>query len=425
MRHVIVGSGPAGVVAAETLRKNQKDADITLVNNEDAPPYSRMALPYLLIDQIKENGTYLRKKEGYFREKGIGIVDGEVSKIDLDKRRLSIMNSNVDSIEYDKLLLATGSSPNTPKIDGIELEGVSSCWTLSDARYILRNIKKGDDVVLMGAGFIGCIILEALVKSGANLTVIEMEGRMVPRMMNDDAGGMIKDWCEKKGVSIQTDTRVDEIRKLEDGRLSLLLSTKKSINADLVVSATGVSPNIGFLEGDQLDVSQGILVNRRMQTSNPDVFAAGDVAEGLDFSTAQYSIQAIQPTAVDHARVAAKNMIHLGAVEHQGSVNMNVLDTLGLISCSFGAWAGVDGGDQTALINKNQFKYFNLQFEEDVLIGATNIGFINHVGILRGLIQSQIRLGGWKERLIKDPTRIMEAYLSCTQALGFNAKVFS
>ena len=78
-------------------------------------------------------------------------------------------------------------------------------------------------------------------------------------------------------------------------------------------------------------------MNRSMQTSDPDVFAAGDVAEGLDFSTGEYSIQAIQPTAVDHARVAAKNMIQLGSVEHQGSINMNVLDTLGLISCSFGA----------------------------------------------------------------------------------------
>ena len=139
----------------------------------------------------------------------------------------------------------------------------------------------------------------------------------------------------------------------------------------------------------------------------------------------EYSIQAIQPTAVDHASLAAKNMVNFGSVEHQGSVNMNVLDTLGLVSSSFGSWEGIKDGEETTLINRENFKYLNLQFKEDILIGATSLGLTEHVGILRGLIQSEIRLGAWKERLIKDPTRLMEAYLSSTQALGFNSKVFS
>ena len=194
MHHVIVGSGPAGVVAAETLKTHQKDARVTILNNEDAPPYSRMAIPYYLIDQIEENGTHLRKNKDHFSSIGIDLINGEVSAVDLANKTLLLKESTNKSLQYDKLLLATGSSPNIPKIQGIEAEGVSSCWTLADARYLLNKIKKGDDVVLMGAGFIGCIILEALVKSGANLTVVEMEDRMVPRMMNDDAGGMIKDW---------------------------------------------------------------------------------------------------------------------------------------------------------------------------------------------------------------------------------------
>ena len=425
MHHVIVGSGPAGVVAAESLRKHQRDVKVTILNNEDAPPYSRMAIPYYLIEQIKESGTHLRKAQDHFSSNGIDLVNGELSSIDLKNKKLLLRQSDTESLEYDKLLLATGSSPNVPKIQGIETEGVSSCWTLADARYLLNNIKKGDDVVLMGAGFIGCIILEALVKSGANLIVVEMEDRMVPRMMNDDAGGMIKDWCQAKGVSIYTGTKVEEIEKLANRKLVLKLDNGQALEANLAVSATGVSPNIGFLKKGQLDLGQGILVNRFMQTSDADVFAAGDVAEGLDFSTGQYSIQAIQPTAVDHARVAAKNMIRSGSIEHQGSINMNVLDTLGLISCSFGAWAGVQNGEEVTLINRDAFKYFNLQFEDDLLVGATSIGLTEHVGILRGLIQGKIRLGQWKARLLKDPTRLMEAYLSSTQALGFNAKVFA
>ena len=425
MHHVIVGSGPAGVVAAETLRHLDRDADITLINSEDTPPYSRMAIPYYLTDQIKETGTHLRKKDGYFKDQDINIVSGQVSDIDLPNKTVSLIKSRTKVLEYDKLLLATGASPNIPKIDGIRCDGVSTCWTLSDARYILNNIKKGSDVVLMGAGFIGCIILEALVKSGANLTVIEMESRMVPRMMNEDAGSLIKDWCESKGVSICLETRVESIEKQAKGRLSLSLSNKIKIEADLVVSATGVVPNTEFLSKNQIETRRGILVNRFMETSVSDVFAAGDVAEGLDFSTGEYSIQAIQPTAVDHASLAARNMVNFGAVEHQGSVNMNVLDTLGLVSSSFGSWEGIKDGEETTLINRENFKYLNLQFKEDILIGATSLGLTEHVGILCGLIQSKIRLGSWKERLIKDPTRLMEAYLSSTQALGFNSKVFS
>ena len=102
---------------------------------------------------------------------------------------------------------------------------------------------------------------------------------------------------------------------------------------------------------------------------------------------------------------------------------MNVLDTLGLISSSFGLWMGKDGGDSAELLNRDRFRYLNLQFEDDVLIGATSLGLTQHVGILRGLIQSRVHLAGWKQKLLKDPTRIMEAYLARTQALGFNAAV--
>ena len=100
---------------------------------------------------------------------------------------------------------------------------------------------------------------------------------------------------------------------------------------------------------------------------------------------------------------------------------MNVLDTMGLISASFGLWMGVDGGDRAELCDRNRYRYLNLQFQDDVLVGATSLGLTNHVGVLRGLIQTKTRLHGWKEKLLHDPTRIMEAYLANTQAVGFNA----
>ena len=420
MQHVIIGAGPAGVVAAEALRKLQSDVVVTLIGDEPEPPYSRMAIPYYLHQQINEEGTYLRKSGDHYRDHNISIVQGRVTAIERSGKELTLDGGS--KVPYDKLLLATGATPVSPPIDGVDLPGVTSCWTLEDARRIASTSKPGAKVVLMGAGFIGCIILEGLAKSGADLTVVEMEDRMVPRMMNDTAGNLIKDWCESRGVKVHTSTQVTSIEK-KGKALAVMLKSGQVLDADLVVSATGVRPNIDLVADCGIETDHGILVNRHLQTNDPDVFAAGDVAQGIDFSTGEYSVQAIQPTAVDHGQLAARNMAGLSGAVHQGCVNMNVLDTLGLISSSFGLWMGKDGGDASELLNRERFRYLNLQFEDDVLVGATSLGLTQHVGVLRGLIQSKIRLANWKQKLIEDPTRIMEAYLARTQALGFNAAV--
>lgn len=420
MQHVIIGAGPAGVIAAEALRKLQSDAVITLIGDEPEPPYSRMAIPYYLHQQINEEGTYLRKSNDHYRDHDISIVQGRVNAIDRKAKKLALDGGN--SVPYDKLLLATGATPMSPPIDGVDLPGVTPCWTLEDARRIASTSKPGAKVVLMGAGFIGCIILEALAKSGAELTVVEMEDRMVPRMMNDTAGNLIKDWCESRGVKVHTSTQVTAIEK-KGKALAVNLKSGQTLDADLVVSATGVRPNTDLVTDCGIETEHGILVNRHMQTNDPDIFAAGDVAQGIDFSTGEYSVQAIQPTAADHGNLAARNMAGLSGAVHQGCVNMNVLDTLGLISSSFGLWMGKDSGDSSELLNRKRFRYLNLQFEDDVLVGATSLGLTQHVGVLRGLIQSKVRLAEWKQKLIDDPTRIMEAYLARTQALGFNAAV--
>jgi NAD(P)H-nitrite reductase large subunit len=197
------------------------------------------------------------------------------------------------------------------------------------------------------------------------------------------------------------------------------LSDGGKLSAALVITATGVKPNVGLLDGSDIRVEQGVLVNNCMQTSNNDVYAAGDVAQGMDFSTGNFEVQAIQPTATDHGRIAALNMSG-NTTEHHGTVNMNVLDTLGLVSCSFGLWMGVDGGDQAELYNADEFQYINLQFDGNCLVGASSIGKTQHIGVLRGLIESKIDLGDWKNRLMEDPTCIMEAYIASTQELGYS-----
>ena len=176
--------------------------------------------------------------------------------------------------------------------------------------------------------------------------------------------------------------------------------------------AAGVRANMEMLDGSGIDTDQGVVVDRYLRSSHPKVYAAGDVAQGPDFSTGGFSVHAVQPTAADHGRIAALNMAGRAAT-YKGSLVMNVLDTVGLVSCSFGRWQGTDGGGGGATrVDEAAYRYINLQFEDDRLIGAITLGRTDWVGVLRGLIQTEVPLGPWKDKLIADPQRIAEAYLA-------------
>ncbi|MGB0721836.1 MAG: NAD(P)/FAD-dependent oxidoreductase [Gammaproteobacteria bacterium] len=415
MHHVILGVGPAGVTAAETLRNSDPSAQITLIGDEPEPPYGRMAIPYLLAGDISEQGTYLRKGDGHFTDQGIEVLRDRCVALAADRNQIRLASGA--EMDFDRLLIATGSSPVKPPIPGTDLPGVQGCWTLEDAREIGRRVGPGKEAVLIGAGFIGCIILEAMVASGCSLTVVELGDRMVPRMLNPTAGGMLKSWCEAKGVRVHTDASVEAIGQDGD-RLRVTLEGGDNLVADVVVTATGVRSNMAFLEGSGVKTDAGVLVDEHMQTNRNGVFAAGDVAQALDFSTGGWEVQAIQPTAVEHGRVAAMNMANPGAIRHDGSLNMNVLDTLGLLSASFGQWQGVEGGDSAESVDADDYRYIGLQFDGDRLVGATSIGHSEHIGVLRGLIQGRRGLGRWKGVLMNDPTRLMEAYVGLTHGMS-------
>ena len=412
MTYVVVGAGPAGVVAAETLRKTDPATDVVLIGGEPEPPYSRMAIPYYLTGKIDEAGTYLRKTDGHYDTLGISYRQGHVESVDAAAGKLTLAGG--DTQAFDKLLIATGASPIKPPVEGLELPGVHHCWTLEDARKIVGLAGEGADVVLIGAGFIACIILESLVERGVNLTVVEMEDRMLPRMMDETGGEMIKRWCEQKGVRVRTGARVTKLAAGGDATLTVDLDSGEQIPAHLVVVAAGVASNTGFLEGSGVDVKTGVVVDKHLQSTQPNIYAAGDCAEGPDFSTGGWMVHAIQPTATEHGRVAALNMAG-NAMEYQGSLIMNVLDTMGLISVSYGQWEGVAGGDRAVAVDEDGFKYLRLEFDGDQLVGCLSLGRTDHVGVLRGLIQSRRHLGEWKERLMDDPHRFMEAYVDGSQ----------
>ncbi len=417
MKHVIIGAGPTGVVAAETLRRIDPSSRIVILGDEPEPPYSRMAIPYLLADNVGESGTYLRHGDAHFETLDVEVRQARATGVDTAKKSVALGDGG--AIDYDRLLIATGAHPIKPPIEGIDSEGVENCWTLADARRVLAGAQPGSRVVLMGAGFIGCIVLEALAARGVELVVVEMADRMLPRMMDETGGAMIARWCESRGVTVRTGTRVTGIARA-GGKLTLATDPGDPIEADLVVCATGVSPNTGFLAGASgaagagIECGDGILVDHRLRTSAEDVYAAGDVAQGPDFSTGRQEVHAIQPTAVEHGRIAALNMA--GAeTPFRGSLSMNVLNTLGLVSSSFGLWMGAEGGERSTAVDETRSRYLRLEFEDDRIVGALALGLTQHVGVLRGLIQTRVRLGAWMEKLRADPTLVMNAYLECTQ----------
>ncbi|MDD5027988.1 MAG: FAD-dependent oxidoreductase [Rhodoferax sp.] len=417
--HVILGAGPAGVIAAETIRKLAPTDAITIIGDEPEPAYSRMAIPYLLMGNINEAGTYLRKSPTHFADLKINVHVAHVQSVQVATKKVVLDGG--ESVQFDTLLVATGSRPVTPPIPGIKSEGVHRCWTLSDARAIMALAKPGARVLQLGAGFIGCIIMEALAARGVKLSVVEMGDRMVPRMMGPTAGGMIRDWVDAKGVEVFTSTKVESI---EPGKpLTVKLSNGKTVQADLVISAAGVRPAIGFMENSGVTCLLGVLTDEHLQSNVPGVFAAGDCAEAFDKVSGKAIVSAIQPNAAEQARIAGANMVAFarGRAAHaelKGVTQINVLDTLGLISSSFGEWQGVPGGEHAELTDKAAGRHLSLQFSGDVLVGCNSVGWTDHVGVMRGLVEGQVKLGDWKDRLLQDPTLLMQAYLASAQGQG-------
>jgi len=352
MRHVIIGSGPAGIVAAETLRKADSGAEITVICGEGELPYARMAIPYLLKGDISEPGTYIRKDPAHYERLRINLVHARARAVDPAAHAVDISGGR--SLPYDRLLVATGSRPSRERIPGIDLPGVQTCWTLDDARTIIQKARPGTRIVQMGAGFVGCIIMEGLLSRGVDLTILVRSGYMVRRMMNPTASSLIQRWCEAKGIRILTRTQPKGLT-VNGGALQVDLGEGRSLPADIYLSVVGVDPNLEFLAGSGIEIGHGILVDDHLQSSVPGVYAGGDVAESPNCLTGKRELNAIQPNAVEQGRIAALNMAGRPA-RFKGSLVFNVLTTMGLASSSFGEWQGVPGGESAEVLDEPRYR---------------------------------------------------------------------
>lgn len=269
---------------------------------------------------------------------------------------------------------------------------------------------------MIGAGFIGFIMLNAMHKRGWQLAVVERESHVLPRMLDDDGAKLVESWLHSQGVKLHCGTTVQEIREADDGSKVVALEDGTEVSADVVVIATGIKPNVEFLDGSGVQIDDGILVDDRMQTNFPHVFAGGDVAQGPVLFSDEPQIHAIQPTAVDHGRVAGANMAGQ-EVHYPGSLLMNVLDACGLQCASFGNWSDPQAEPMT-IANPDGHVYRKLLWQDDEIVGAiflgraNDMGMLTDVGMVKGILQTRTPMGAWKEYLRENPFDIRRPYVA-------------
>ncbi len=408
-RHVILGGGPAGIHAVETIRQLDTEADVTLVCDE--APCARMVLPYHLAGTIAP-GTLFTTDDAWALEHQVALEIGcRAHRIDAAAHRIELDDGR--SLDYDRLLVATGSSPARPPIEGLDSPRVVDMWTVADAGTFLEQDPK--DVVIVGAGFIGLVILDALIKRGCRVRFLEIASVILPRMLDANAAGLISAHLANKGIEILTGEALSQIEDTGSG-CRLTLAGGDTLDCDLVVMATGIHANRGFLEGAGIATDAGILVDDHLRTTDPAIFAAGDVAEGPDLLTGGHAVHAIQPTAIDHGRIAGANMAGLDAA-YSGSLAMNVLHTQALESCSFGRWSP-EGMESTGLSNPGAGIHRQYIWEDDRLVGGSLVGptaavsGANDAGMLKGLVQTGISLGTWKDYLKDHPLDLRRVYVA-------------
>ncbi len=413
-RHVIIGGGPAAINAIETIRAIDNGAShITLVSDE--PAYARMVLPYWLAGQIPQKQVYTADDAYYDRLKVERQIGRRATRIDPKGNTVTLDDGR--TLPFDDLLLATGSSATSPPVPGTDLPGVHPLWTLAHTEAVLKEAenKPKPEVAFIGAGFIGFIVLNAMSKRGWKLHVVEMAGHVLPRMLDAESAGLVENWLRGKGLTLHLGTTARAITE-HQGRKRVSLADGRSVDADLVIIATGIRPNLDAVKDSGIAVDQGVLVNERMQTNFPHVYAAGDVAQGPDLYGDRPAVHAIQPTAVDHGRVAGANMAGQ-EVRYPGSLLMNILDACGLQCASFGRWSE-PGAETMSIVNPDRPVCRKLLWTGDRLTGAVfvgpanDLGMLNDVGMVKGIMQTRTPLGQWKAFLRDNPFDVRRPYVA-------------
>lgn len=383
MKHVIVGNGPAGVSAARNLRRIAPQDDVVVVAEETQPFYSKVLTSYFVGGKVPYQNMLLADAEG-FRGDGIQLLVGKRAlRIDVEAREL-LLSGDVRT-DYDRLLIATGAAPFLPPIDGIGLPGVFTLWTHDDAVRLQEWISPGQTAVVIGAGLVGLKAAEAFLMRGVSVTVVELLDRVLPQVLAAEDASVVQKALERKGVRVMTRTGVARIGG--DGRVEgVALTNGGELKCDVVVVATGVRPNLDLARSAGVACGRGILVDEFMQTSVPDIYAAGDVAEGWDAARGRRMPNPTWGNASEQGRIAAYNMAGRRK-PFTGAVSLNTFTFLGFSMAAVGITQPEEDYFRVErYTNPATGDYRKLVLLGDRLVGGVAIGDVRMAGVWRGLI---------------------------------------
>ncbi len=408
-KHIIIGCGPAAFGALEKIRAVTSEDEVRLVTMDENPPYSPASLPSLLSGRITKAELWM-KDEGYFKKLRSTLEKGkEVTQVIPDKKRVVFRDGSSEN--YDTLLIASGSEPVNPPIKGLEEVEVHGLRSLADCQRLLRQLDGKKNAAILGAGMVGMEIAAVLLERGCRVSIIEKEPNILPMYFNEEAEAYIRDIFTEHKALLFTGREATAV-KSKGGKISVALSDGSSLDADILINATGAKSRVSFLEGSGVKIGNGILVDKRMRTNLEHIYAAGDTAEAHDFFTGKPKLNAIMHSAVIQGRVAGANMVGSGT-EYDGGIPMLAFNFFANQAFSIGLTVPQGSAGQVLKQKDDQKRVFRkLIFDGDRLVGGMLINEKIDPGILLYLIQRRVDMAPYKDALFERTKPLSNPWLS-------------
>lgn len=401
-QYVIIGNSAAGISAAEEIRRRDKDAKVIMLSSEDYPAYCRCLISYYLAKEIKEEKIALRP-QSFYKDNNIELLlNKEVTRVDPRKSRVILADKT--QINYDALLIATGASPKFPEnIKGIKKRGAFGFRTIKDAKEIEGLLPVTKTACVLGGGLIGLKAAYALKKRGVEIKVIIKSKQVLSQMLDAQAAGLIQQQLSENGIELITGQDVAEI--IGEGDIKAVkIESGKVFESSLVIIGKGVSPNIDLVKESEIKVNEGVIVNDLLQSSLPNIYAAGDVCESFDITQDRHTINALWPVAVEQGKIAGANIAGAG-MRYDGSLGMNSIEFFGLPVISLGVYR-IDAQDSAYEVlescNTKLKNYKKFILKNNRLIGAILVGRIHNSGVILRLMRAKTDISPLKDRLLQE-----------------------
>ena len=397
-KYLIIGNSAGGIGAAESIREVDKSGCIVITSDEPYPAYSRPLISEYLAGERTVEEMLFRPADFYEQHSIKLLLGKKVKSLDLERKAVEMENG--ERITWKKLLLAAGGKPIVPDIKGLGKNGVFTFITLDDAKAIAGYIGSARRAVVIGGGLIGISVTEALMKLGVVVTVVEMKDRVLNTILDEEASLMTEQNLKRKGIGIITNHTVSEVMG-ESSVEGVTLDNGERIPCELVVIAIGVLPRTELALNTEIKVNRGIVVDRHMTTSCPDVYACGDVAEAYDFIYDMNRVTPIWPNAYIGGMVSGRNMAGIEA-DYSGGTAMNSLNYFGMDIATAGIVAPQDSSFYEVISRRNDGVYQKVILGDGLVKGMVFIGDIEKSGMVFGLMRGRVKVDGFKHKLLAD-----------------------